>query len=68
MTHIEWDPSGRTLCTAVCQPLDGAFFKFQMDNGYKIWTWQGELLNDISVIHRPGVIKADDQLPRLALA
>ena len=47
MTHIEWDPSGRTLCTAVCQPLDGAFFKFQMDNGYKIWTWQGELLNDV---------------------
>lgn len=48
MTHVEWDPSGRTLCTAVCQPLEGAFFKFQMDNGFKVWTFQGELVYEES--------------------
>ena len=40
--------TGRTLCTAAVLATDGAFFKFQMDNGYKIWTFQGELLNDVS--------------------
>ena len=48
MTHIEWDPSGRTLCTAVCQPIEGAFFKFQMDNGFKLWTFQGACYHEAS--------------------
>ena len=24
------------------QPLEGAFFKYQMDNGFKLWTFQGK--------------------------
>ena len=31
---VEWDPSGRIVATAVMQPLEGAFFKYQMDNGF----------------------------------
>eukprot|EP00620_Florenciella_sp_RCC1587_P020538 CAMPEP_0182569664 /NCGR_PEP_ID=MMETSP1324-20130603/10225_1 /TAXON_ID=236786 /ORGANISM="Florenciella sp., Strain RCC1587" /LENGTH=688 /DNA_ID=CAMNT_0024783967 /DNA_START=44 /DNA_END=2110 /DNA_ORIENTATION=- len=40
--YVEWDPSGRIVATAVTQPFDGAFYKFQMDNGYKLHTFQGE--------------------------
>jgi len=38
------DPSGRTLATTVSQPLDGGHFKFAMDNGYILWTFQGKQL------------------------
>ena len=37
---VEWDPSGRMVATAVTQPLEGMVYKFQMDNGYKLWTFQ----------------------------
>ncbi|TDH72534.1 hypothetical protein CCR75_000792 [Bremia lactucae] len=40
-THVEWDPSGRVVATAVCQPLDNSYYKFTMDNGYILWTFQG---------------------------
>ncbi|KAJ1452451.1 eukaryotic translation initiation factor eIF2A-domain-containing protein [Pelagophyceae sp. CCMP2097] len=45
-THVEWDPSGRIVATSVLQPLEGAFFKFQMDNGYKLWNFQGALYHE----------------------
>jgi len=47
-TNVAWDPSGRVVATSVVQPLDGAFFKFQMDNGYKLWTFQGQLFHEAS--------------------
>merc|ERR1712216_82102 len=34
------------VTTAVTQPLDGAFYKFQMDNGYQLWASQGEQFFD----------------------
>jgi translation initiation factor 3 subunit B len=40
---VEWDPSGRMVATCVTQPLEGMTYKFQMDNGYHLWTFQGEL-------------------------
>ena len=43
-SHVEWDPSGRIVSTAVCQPLDSSYYKFQMDNGYSLWTFQGKNL------------------------
>ncbi|KAG2784085.1 hypothetical protein JG687_00009533 [Phytophthora cactorum] len=43
-THVEWDPSGRVVATAVCQPLDNSYYKFTMDNGYTLWTFQGKQL------------------------
>jgi translation initiation factor 3 subunit B len=43
-TNVEWDPSGRTVCTSVCQPIESAYYKFQMDNGYNIYSFQGNLL------------------------
>jgi len=38
----EWDPCGRIFMTAVSQPLEGMVYKFQMDNGFHLWTFQGE--------------------------
>lgn len=45
-THVEWDPSGRVVATSVCQPLDNSYYKFQMDNGYNLWSFQGKLLKE----------------------
>lgn len=45
-THVEWDPSGRVVATSVCQPLENTYYKFQMDNGYSLWTFQGKLLTE----------------------
>jgi translation initiation factor 3 subunit B len=41
--NLKWDPSGRMVCTCVTQPLEGMVYKFQMDNGYKLWTFQGDM-------------------------
>merc|ERR1712071_15555 len=41
---VLWDPSGRTLATTVSQPIEGGHFKFAMDNGYIVWTFQGKQL------------------------
>ncbi|CAI5715974.1 unnamed protein product [Hyaloperonospora brassicae] len=43
-SHVEWDPSGRVVATAVCQPLDNSYYKLTMDNGYTLWTFQGKKL------------------------
>jgi translation initiation factor 3 subunit B len=40
--QVLWDPSGRTLATCVSQPVEGGHFKFAMDNGYIIWSFQGK--------------------------
>lgn len=42
--QVLWDPSGRTVATVVSQPIDGGHFKFAMDNGYIIWSFQGKQL------------------------
>jgi translation initiation factor 3 subunit B len=40
--QVAWDPSGRTVATIVSQPLEGGHFKFAMDNGYILWSFQGK--------------------------
>ncbi len=42
LLYVSWDPSGRIVCTAVNQLVEGGYYKAQMDNGYKLWTFQGE--------------------------
>lgn len=46
---IEWDPSGRFLLTAVTKPieLDGNYRLMMMDNGYRMWNMQGQLLTAV---------------------
>merc|ERR1719330_1748971 len=42
--QVLWDPSGRTVATIVSQPIGGGHFKFSMDNGYILWSFQGKQL------------------------
>jgi translation initiation factor 3 subunit B len=42
--QIAWDPSGRTVASIVSQPIGGGHFKFAMDNGYILWSFQGKQL------------------------
>lgn len=42
--QVAWDPSGRTVATLVSQPIGGGHFKFAMDNGYILWSFQGKQL------------------------
>lgn len=42
--QVAWDPSGRSVATMVSQPLEGGHFKFAMDNGYILWSFQGKQL------------------------
>ena len=42
--EVEWDPSGRYVLTAVTQPIGDANWRFTMDNGYRLWSMQGQLL------------------------
>ncbi|CAN0498159.1 unnamed protein product, partial [Ectocarpus sp. 12 AP-2014] len=44
--YIEWDPSGRYACTAVSQPVTGSHWKAQMDNGYQLFSFQGERFHE----------------------
>jgi translation initiation factor 3 subunit B len=46
--QVLWDPSGRTLATTVSQPIGGGHFKFAMDNGYILWTFQGKQISQAS--------------------
>jgi len=39
--QVLWDPSGRSVATCVSQPVEGGHFKFAMDNGYILWSFQG---------------------------
>ncbi|KAH8057926.1 hypothetical protein JL722_6468 [Aureococcus anophagefferens] len=48
-----WEPSGHRFAVihgdgAKPSPLEGAFFKFQMDNGYKLWTFQGSVYHEVA--------------------
>jgi len=47
LTNVEWDPSSRYLLTAVTQPMrdEGSGFKYQMEAGYALWTFQGRCLH-----------------------
>jgi translation initiation factor 3 subunit B len=42
--QVLWDPSGRTVATCVSQPVEGGHFKFAMDNGFVLWSFQGKQL------------------------
>lgn len=46
--NVLWDPSGRTVATVVSQPIGGGHFKFSMDNGYMLWSFQGKQLHQES--------------------
>jgi translation initiation factor 3 subunit B len=46
--QVLWDPSGRSLATTVSQPIGGGHFKFAMDNGYIIWSFQGKQISQKS--------------------
>jgi len=46
--QVLWDPSGRTVASVVSQPVGGGHFKFAMDNGYILWTFQGKQLHQQS--------------------
>ncbi len=43
-TDVDWDPSGRYVMTAVTQPLQHGSWKHAMENGYRMWSHQGQLL------------------------
>ena len=42
--QVAWDPAGRSVATCVTQPIEGGHFKFAMDNGYILWSFQGKQL------------------------
>ena len=42
--QVLWDPDGRSVATCVSQPIEGGHFKFAMDNGYILWSFQGKQL------------------------
>jgi translation initiation factor 3 subunit B len=42
--QVIWDPSGRTVASIVSQPVEGGNFKFAMDNGFILWSFQGKQL------------------------
>jgi len=48
-TDVEWDPSGRYVITAVCTPLGKEPWRFTSENGYKLWSHQGQLLANIPI-------------------
>merc|ERR1712008_203258 len=45
---VLWDPSGRMVATTVTHPIEGGHFKFAMDNGYILWSFQGRQLSNKS--------------------
>mmetsp|Transcript_1195 Transcript_1195/g.1832 ORF Transcript_1195/g.1832 Transcript_1195/m.1832 type:complete len:753 (-) Transcript_1195:150-2408(-) len=46
--EVFWDPSGRTVATCVIQPIGGGHFKFSLDNGFILWSFQGKQLYQAS--------------------
>ena len=46
--QVLWDPAGRSVATIVSQPIEGGHFKFAMDNGYILWSFQGKQLHQES--------------------
>jgi len=47
LTDVQWDPSSRYVITAVTQPMQNEMggFKYSMEAGYAIWTFQGRKLH-----------------------
>lgn len=48
ITRLDWDPTGRYLLTLSAQLLGNQDWQYASENGYKIWTFQGDLLSNIS--------------------
>lgn len=46
--QLLWDPAGRSVASVVSQPIEGGNFKFAMDNGYVLWSFQGKQLHQES--------------------
>jgi len=48
LNHVQWDPSSRYVLTGCVQPMlpasAGNQYKYQMESGFSIWTFQGRLL------------------------
>lgn len=46
LTDVSWDPSARYVLTSVTQPMQNEIggFKYSMEAGYAIWTFQGRPL------------------------
>jgi len=46
LTDVQWDPSSRYVITAVTQQMQNEMgnFKYSMEAGYSIWTFQGRKL------------------------
>jgi len=46
ITDVQWDPSSRYVITAVSQPMqnESGGFRYSMEAGYAIWTFQGRCL------------------------
>ncbi len=42
--HVEWDPSGRILASAVLLKEKNQGVRFQLESGYALWTFQGTQL------------------------
>jgi len=72
LTDVSWDPSSRYVITSVTQPMgnDAGGFKYQMEAGYALWTFQGRVLHKKQmeklwhVAWRPhplSLLKADQQ-------
>lgn len=47
--EVEWDPSGRFVITAATQPITQGKWKYTMDNGYNLWSMQGQLLSQVKI-------------------
>merc|ERR1712060_625876 len=72
LTDVAWDPSSRYLITAATQSLENSSsgFKYSMEAGYSIWTFQGRKLHQLqkeklySVAwrpHPPSLLKQEKQ-------
>jgi len=48
MTSVQWDPSGRYLLSISAQPFGKDSWQYAADNGYKLWTFQGDPLVSVS--------------------
>lgn len=46
---VEWSPCGRYLITAVSQPINEGNWRMSMDNGYRLWSVQGQLLATVPI-------------------
>eukprot|EP00123_Amoebidium_parasiticum_P007701 comp18298_c0_seq1/m.19342 comp18298_c0_seq1/g.19342 ORF comp18298_c0_seq1/g.19342 comp18298_c0_seq1/m.19342 type:complete len:664 (-) comp18298_c0_seq1:915-2906(-) len=63
-TDVEWDPTGRYVATSV------SYWRHQMENGYKIWSFQGRQLYNESLEKfyqfiwrpRPPTLLTDDEI------